>query len=316
MCATAGSIGAAELAFPDLPQVRDLRDEAARIRIDAIGAEAVDDVTRQRELDASNPIPLSLPLAVVEVGTVELDHEAEIAPEEVNPVPCDEHVHLRSRKSGLLPEPEEAVLGVGLGTRRGQRMGHMEAPKSPNAPAPAGALQRRRHEVAIDAAKAVRFLVEPHQMSLGAPSREVDQGAGHRRAPDPVPEGEVLGNQGTGVMDDDSLSPPGSAPASGRDDVHRPIGAELREAVEVRGAEVAHRRALADGEPSGDEAGSRGDVPEADGVHAAMQRMEEAGLDSPSDSAVAQPDASQLPGRDDAVLARCELGDRGGRWQT
>jgi len=246
----------------------------------------------------------------VEGPAVRLDDEALDGPDEVDLVSLaleqEPDVDSGARQAGDLAEDEEALLELGAGQRRADRVLAEHAP------------QARRAGVAVEAAEEVidRAPVEdPQHLRLVAgplkrppidDAGEIEEGAGDRGAGDAPVDRAIGGRQGLSAVKLDASSAPPCAPAGGD------VDAGARRSTE---AQVIGRRAMRDhrafstGQDRRHQVSLARERPVAHGIYAFVDRVEPPQGHPLAHRSGAQSESDQLLKRNDTMLSARKLGD-------
>jgi hypothetical protein len=180
---------------------------------------------------------------VVELVTVELDHQVRLRPVRVHEITVDEHAHLRHPQAGAADQIEEESLELRLGLCGGLRVVLEQRRKAGRAAPAVGAGEHAAHRRHVEDLQPLRSLPEALKLGRGRRGREVEERAGDGGNGDAVDLVDVGGIEATGAVDPNSALR--ARAAAGDGDVDRPAG--LGEVPEGCGVFVAERRACADG---------------------------------------------------------------------
>jgi hypothetical protein len=240
---------------------------------------------------------------------VDLDDEPFVGPEQVH---LDEFVGClntgideRGWEVGGLDVREDLVLEVALRARASVRVGFEGSLQ--DAEVSAWRAGHRGSGGLFAEAVAERGLVDHvGELVLGQDVGEVDEGAGHGGDRDAAVGREIARVEVAGPMSADAGY--GSA-ATERDHVDAVDAAAPRGQVNG-GSEVTESRSLAGPEHRGHPTRFLREARVADRVHAAVNAVQPAGVDTMGHRSARQPERGQLPDRDQPVLTPRDLRDQ------
>src|SRR5215210_7034018 len=116
----------------------------------------------------------------MELEAVDLNDEALLAPEEVDLMSMDAHVHLRGGELRRPYECEEALLGFGAG-ERSRLVAFEQLFQSPQASATSMAIEVSDQTAGIDKPSRHGFVGRELELARPRNGREVDEGSPRRR---------------------------------------------------------------------------------------------------------------------------------------
>jgi hypothetical protein len=230
---------------------------------------------------------------------VDFDAEAQFRPVQVH---LDLGVHARLRQAGFDHDGEEPVLGAAARAGAAGGVGGEGLLERGQVAAPGGAGHGRAGGLDVEAL-AVRGLVD-HAGERRPVEHvgEVDERAGDRGDRDAAPARDVAGVEVSARVQPEALARPAVA---GHDDVD-PVDAAAPDCLQRGGREVAEGRAGAGGEHRGQPFALLRQPWVADGVDAAVSRVQAARAHALRDRGAAQPEPRQLRACDQTVLPGCE----------